>query len=90
MYINPLVTIARHFCGACGGHLLTSPWPAPTRYSIKAGTLDDRTQFRPAHEIWAQSMTSWADRPEGAESFLQGFTRPVGIGNIADPDADKF
>ena len=29
-------TIARHFCGECGGHLFTSPWPDATRFSPSA------------------------------------------------------
>lgn len=83
-------TIARHFCGACGGHLFTSPWPEATRYSIKAGTLDDPSLFVPRHEIWTRSMTAWAVRPEGAETFAEGFARPVAIGAVRDPDEDRF
>ena len=85
-------TIARYFCGACGGHLFTSPWPEAeaTRYSVKAGTLDDPSVFRPAHQIWCRSRQDWATLPV-MESFEQGFTRPVAIGAPAvDPDQDKF
>ena len=83
-------TVARYFCGDCGGHLFTSPWPEATRYSVKAGTLDDPSAFRPAHQIWCQSRQAWADPPE-MESFDQGFTRPVAIGapGVA-PDDDRF
>ena len=83
-------TIARHFCGECGGHLLTSPWPEPGRYSIKAGTLDNPDQFQPRHEIWTQSKLPWSDRPADLEPFDQGFLRPVAIGAAADPEEDKF
>jgi hypothetical protein len=72
-------TVARHFCGACGGHLFTSPWPEATRFSIKAGTLDDPARFRPAHEIWRQSRLDWASPPE-MERFEQGFLDPIAIG----------
>ena len=83
-------TIARHFCGECGGHLFTSPWPDATRFSVKAGTLDDPSLFRPAHQIWCQSRQDWATLPE-TETFAQGFTRPVAIGAPAvAPDADRF
>lgn len=83
-------TIARYFCGDCGGHLFTSPWPEATRFSVKAGTLDDPSQFQPAHQIWRQSRQAWAHPPE-MESFEQGFTRPVAIGSPAvDADEDKF
>lgn len=83
-------TIARHFCGDCGGHLFTSPWPEATRYSVKAGTLDDPSAFRPAHQIWCQSRQDWAELT-GMESFEQGFTRPVAIGSPATaPNDDTF
>ena len=72
--------VARYFCDACGGHLFTSPWPDVTRYSVKAGTLDNPALFRPAHEIWCQSAGAWTDANEKT-SYEQGFTQPVTIGN---------
>ena len=84
-------TIARYFCGDCGGHLFTSPWPEATRYSIKAGTLDDTGKYRPRHEIWCQSRADWVESAPNREAFDQGFTRPVSIGSPAvDPEQDKF
>ena len=83
-------TVARYFCGDCGGHLFTSPWPEVTRYSVKAGSLDDPGLYHPAHQIWTQSRAAWLDLPEDIETFAQGFTRPVAIGAAADPDQDKF
>lgn len=83
-------TIARHFCGDCGGHLYTSPWPQATRFSLKAGTLDDPAWFNPKNEIWRQSKVHWIDDAD-RELFEQGFTRPVSIGAPAvDADQDKF
>ena len=73
-------TIARYFCGDCGGHLMTSPWPDPTRYSIKAGTLDKPELYKPVAEIWRQSFVEWADRHADLEPFEQAFLRPVTIG----------
>lgn len=82
--------VARHFCGTCGGHLFTSPWPQATRWSVKAGTLDDPSLYRPAHEIWCQSRAAWLP-PTGTEHFEQGFSRPVAIGKAAVRDEDdKF
>ena len=84
-------TIARYFCGDCGGHLFTSPWPEATRYSIKAGTLDDTAKYQPKHEIWQQSIGHWVEQAPDREGFEQGFTRPVAIGSSAvDPEQDKF
>ncbi|MEL7468676.1 MAG: GFA family protein [Pseudomonadota bacterium] len=84
-------TIARYFCSDCGGHLFTSPNPEATRFSVKAGTLDDPTHFQPKHEIWRQSKADWIDPDASRELFDQGFNRPVSIGAPAvDPDQDKF
>ena len=84
-------TIARHFCGDCGGHLFTSPWPEATRFSLKAGTLDNPNAFNPEHEIWRQSVAPWDLASSDHELFDQGFSRPVSIGSPAvDPDQDKF
>ena len=85
--------IARHFCGDCGGHLFTSPWPDATRYSIKAGTLDDPGLYSPAHEIWCRSRTVWeADlrSQHATETHVQGFPRPVAIGAARNPEDDTF
>lgn len=84
-------TIARYFCGDCGGHLFTSPWPEATRFSLKYGTLDDPTLYNPKHEIWRQSIAAWVDPATDRETFDQGFTRPVSIGSPAvDPEQDTF
>ncbi|MEM7269645.1 MAG: GFA family protein [Pseudomonadota bacterium] len=73
--------VARYFCGDCGGHLFTSPWPEATRYSIKAGTLNDPSIFEPAHEIWTKSGVSWLSIDASTEQFEEGFTRPIDIGS---------
>jgi len=84
-------TIARHFCGNCGGHLFTSPWPEATRYSVKAGTLDEPARFAPRHEIWCKSRLGWAALPDGMEAFDEGFTRSIAIGTAAvAPKEDRF
>jgi len=77
-------SIARHFCGDCGGHLFTSPWPAVTRLSIKAGTLDDPQLFRPDAEIWCKSRVGWSNLPQGSDTFDEGFTQLIAIGMDED------
>lgn len=72
--------VARHFCGACGGHVFTSPWPDVTRYSIKAGALDDPSLFSPAHEIWTRSCVDWVKIEAKTERHEQGFIGAVPIG----------
>ena len=73
-------SIARHFCGDCGGHLFTSPWPEATRFSLKAGTLDDPSVFAPAHQIWAKSRVPWVSIGGETGEFVEGFIGGVTIG----------
>lgn len=77
--------IARYFCGDCGGHLFTSPWPEATRFSIKSGTLDDPGAYRPAHEIWQLSKLAWLEA-EGRDGHQQGFEPPVSVGSAEVAD----
>lgn len=74
--------VARYFCNECGGHVCTSPWPEATRFSLKAGTLDDPGLFKPAHEIWCQSEVPWITVPGKTDCYDQGFTDPVDIGGV--------
>ena len=71
--------VARYFCADCGGHVCTSPWPDATRYSLKAGTLDDPALFKPGHEIWCQSRLPWLTLSADTEGYAQGFTDPVDV-----------
>lgn len=80
--------IARYFCAECGGHLFTSPWPEATRFSIKAGTLDEPGLFQPTDQIWDQSRPAWVDQDRTCHA--QGFPNPVSIGAAKDPEQDKF
>lgn len=70
-------TVARHACECCSGHVMTSPWPDPERYSVKAGTLDDPTLFQPAYEIWTRSRVGWAAATGPLTGFAQGFEGPL-------------
>ncbi|MEM8755124.1 MAG: GFA family protein [Pseudomonadota bacterium] len=72
--------VARHFCGTCGGHVFTSPWPNVTRYSLKAGALDDPGVFRPAHQIWTNSGVDWVRIESATAQHEAGFAGPVPIG----------
>lgn len=65
--------VARHTCPTCSNHLFTSPWPDPVRYSVKAGSLDDPSQFKPAFEIWTTSRVDWAAPAPDLIGFAAGF-----------------
>lgn len=69
--------IARHTCAVCSNHLYTSPWPEVERYSIKAGTLDDQSQFKPGYEIWTASRVAWAAPADDLTGFPAGFEGPL-------------
>lgn len=50
------------FCEHCGSPLYaTSPGPEPRIYSLRAGTIDQRAQLRPARQIWTRSKLAWVD-----------------------------
>jgi hypothetical protein len=48
------------FCETCGSPIYaTSPGAEPRVYSIRAGTIDQRDQLRPARQIWIRSRLGW-------------------------------
>ncbi|MDO9407421.1 GFA family protein [Patulibacter sp.] len=49
----------RSFCGTCGSVLFTQLAEQPGVTIVKAGTLDDRTGFAPAVEVWTDSAQEW-------------------------------
>jgi hypothetical protein len=61
------------FCAECGVriyHVLNS---APDVLSLKPGTLDDTSWFRPSSFIWMKSAQSWVPVPDDVTA-LQGQT----------------
>jgi hypothetical protein len=48
------------FCDTCGSPIYAAtPGPEPRIYSIRAGTIDQRQQLRPAGQIWMRSQLPW-------------------------------
>jgi hypothetical protein len=48
------------FCETCGSPIYAAtPGPEPRIYSIRAGTIDQRQQLRPAGQIWTRSQLPW-------------------------------
>lgn len=66
-------TIARHGCAKCHSHLYVTKWPLEERISLKAGSLDEPSHFKPAFEIWTRSRVAWAPDFPGMISFEKGF-----------------
>lgn len=53
-------TIRRSFCSECGTPVLSESSGSPDVVVIRAGTLDDPSQFPPQQHIWAASAPTWA------------------------------
>jgi hypothetical protein len=48
------------FCETCGSPIYAaSPGAEPKIFSIRAGTIDQRDQLRPARQIWTASRLPW-------------------------------
>lgn len=51
--------VARHFCPACGVHLLSNSSKHPEFKSVKVGVLDDPSAFQSQGAIWTASAQPW-------------------------------
>jgi hypothetical protein len=48
------------FCPRCGAPIYsTPPGAGPKNYNLRAGTIRQRNQLVPKHEIWARSKQAW-------------------------------
>jgi hypothetical protein len=41
----------------------------PNTLNVKAGTLDDTSDLRPALHVWVSGRQSWLELPEGVPCF---------------------
>ena len=64
--------LTRHFCPECGSPLYTSSPQHPDIYYLKAGSLDDPTVVRAAHQSWVKSRVPWASISPELPSFFEG------------------
>ena len=53
--------VLRQFCPTCGSPLFSRVSAAPDLVFIKAGTLDDTSQFTPQMQLWTDSKQHWVD-----------------------------
>jgi len=58
--------VLRKFCGTCGSPILSEVGSSPDLDWIKAGTLDDVSQFKPAVHLWCDSLQPWVELPANA------------------------
>ena len=54
-------TVRRQFCGTCGSPLFSHAEALPGMVFIKAGTLDDTSDFAPAAQYYMKSKQAWVD-----------------------------
>jgi hypothetical protein len=59
-------TRLQHFCGDCGSPLFTSgEGDQVGDWGIRWGSIRQRSQLRPARQIWCQSAAVWIDAVAG-------------------------
>eukprot|EP01037_Dinobryon_pediforme_P004407 gene4407-4453_t len=56
-------TVRRQFCGTCGSPLFSLPEAMPGMVFIKAGTLDDTSDFTPGAQYYLKSKQPWVELP---------------------------
>jgi hypothetical protein len=52
-------TTTRAFCAACGSPLFGLPGSAPEMVTIRVGSLEDPSEFRPSQDIYTTSAQPW-------------------------------
>jgi hypothetical protein len=53
--------VRRQFCGTCGSPLFSHAEAVPGVVFVKAGTLDDTSDFVPAVQYYLKSKQNWVD-----------------------------
>ncbi|MCB1503964.1 MAG: GFA family protein [Hyphomicrobiaceae bacterium] len=61
----------RYFCGTCGTPIFAEDSGFPDIVSVKAGSLDDPSLYKPAAEFWLSSAPPW----HPIDSSLPGFDK---------------
>ncbi len=65
-------SITRDFCPNCGSPIFTKSPNNPEHIWVRAGTLNDSSFIKPAHQSWTDSKVDWADIPKDINSFRKG------------------
>lgn len=63
--------LTRHFCPECGSPIYTSSPAHPQHVYVKAGTFDDPSVVKPAHQSWVDSAVSWHRIDDGLQAFAR-------------------
>lgn len=62
----------RQFCGACGSPLFATDTSYPDVVSIKVGSLDDPSLFKPEAQFWTGSAPPWHTIDPNVPQFPKG------------------
>jgi len=63
------VYVLRRFCGSCGSPIVSELTKTGGVVTVKAGTLDDRSDVKPTVEVWCVDKQPWVDLPDMAVSL---------------------
>ena len=58
-------TVERWFCDTCGSPIYSGVESAPDTWFLKAGTLDDTSNWTPRFQTWCDSKQDWITLEEG-------------------------
>jgi len=61
--------LARHFCPDCGSPIVSIAKALSDFTIIKAGTLDNPSQFAPMLEVYCDHSLSWVPHLDGTQRF---------------------
>jgi hypothetical protein len=63
------VYVRRRFCPNCGSSVVSELAQRDGIVAIKAGVLDDKSQVKPAVEVWCVDRQPWVSLPDMAVSL---------------------
>jgi len=63
--------LAIRFCPTCGSPVFLEIRAMPDILSVKVGTLDDTSWFKPAVQIWTDSAQDWFPVPSDCPGFAR-------------------
>jgi hypothetical protein len=60
---------AQAFCPECGSRLYASAVSDPKVFNIRVGTVRQRAELRPRHQLWCRSALGWVMNLESVQRF---------------------
>ena len=70
-------SMERQFCGRCGSSLFCILEKLPNLFSVNAGSLDDKTVFKPSLQVWTRSQMGKFAVSDDLEKFEKGPPPPA-------------